>query len=119
MTQVGGRESRASHSDLGDEAERYLLSLELFGMRFGLDRMRRLMTVLGHPERSFRSVHVVGTNGKSSTTRMIAAIVGRHGHRAGSYVSPHLSHYWERIRIGDADLAPTRFATAAERALAA
>ena len=57
------------------EAERYLLSLELFGMRFGLDRMRRLMTALGHPERQFRSIHVVGTNGKSSTVRMIAAIL--------------------------------------------
>jgi len=38
-----------------EEAEQRLLSLELFGMRFGLDRMRRLMTALGHPERSFRS----------------------------------------------------------------
>src|SRR5207342_1722230 len=57
------------------EAERYLLSLELFGMRFGLDRMRRLMTVLGHPERAFDAIHVVGTNGKSSTVRMIAAIL--------------------------------------------
>ena len=52
------------------DAERYLLGLELFGMRFGLDRMRRLMTVLGHPEQSFESVHVVGTNGKSSTVRI-------------------------------------------------
>ena len=73
-----------------EEAERYLLSLELFGMRFGLDRMRRLMTALGHPERAFDSIHVVGTNGKSSTTRMIAAILTRHGRRAGSYLSPHL-----------------------------
>ena len=64
-----------------EEAERYLLSLELFGMRFGLDRMRRLMTALGHPERRFDSIHVVGTNGKSSTTRMIAAILARHGLR--------------------------------------
>ena len=48
-----------------EDAEDYLLSLELFGMRFGLDRMRRLMTALGHPERQFESIHVVGTNGKS------------------------------------------------------
>jgi len=40
-----------------EEAERYLLSLELFGMRFGLDRMRRLMTALGHPERQFNKNH--------------------------------------------------------------
>ena len=55
-----------------EDAERYLLSLELFGMRFGLDRMRRLMTTLDHPERKFDSIHVVGTNGKSSTVRMTA-----------------------------------------------
>ena len=76
-----------------DDAERYLLGLELFGMRFGLDRMRRLMTVLGHPERAFEAVHVVGTNGKSSTVRMIAAILQRHGLRTGAYLSPHLGEF--------------------------
>ena len=72
------------------EAEDYLLGLELFGMRFGLDRMHKLMTVLGMPQRRFASIHVVGSNGKSSTVRMIAAILERHGLRTGSYTSPHL-----------------------------
>jgi dihydrofolate synthase/folylpolyglutamate synthase len=99
-----------------DEAERYLLSLELFGMRFGLDRMRRLMTALGHPERRFQSIHVVGTNGKSSTVRMIAAILAHHGLRTGSYLSPHLLSFVERIRIDDADLEPAAFAAAVQRA---
>ena len=99
-----------------DEAERYLLSLELFGMRFGLDRMRRLMTALGHPERRFDSIHVVGTNGKSSTARMIAAIVSHHGLRTGAYLSPHLVSFGERIRIDDADLEPSAFAAAVQRA---
>ena len=102
-----------------EEAESRLLSLELFGMRFGLDRMRRLMTVMGHPEREFRSIHVVGTNGKSSTTRMIAAILARHGLSVGAYLSPHLVSYWERVRLGDADLEPQAFADAIERALRA
>ena len=95
-----------------DEAERYLRSLELFGMRFGLDRMRRLMTALHHPERRFRSIHVVGTNGKSSTVRMIAAILARHGLRTGAYLSPHLLSFGERIRIDGRDLEPERFAAA-------
>ncbi len=99
-----------------EEAERYLLSLELFGMRFGLDRMRRLMTALGHPERQFNSIHVVGTNGKSSTVRMIASILAHHGLRTGAYLSPHLVSFTERIRIGDADLTPAAFAAAVERA---
>ena len=99
-----------------DEAERYLLSLELFGMRFGLDRMQRLMTALGHPQRRFDSIHVVGTNGKSSTARMIAAILARHGLRAGAYLSPHLISFGERIRIDDRDLEPAGFAAAIHRA---
>ena len=98
------------------EAERYLLSLELFGMRFGLDRMRRLMTALGHPERRFDSIHVVGTNGKSSTVRMIAAILAKHGLRTGAYLSPHLVSFGERIRIDDDDLDPARFGAAVTRA---
>jgi dihydrofolate synthase / folylpolyglutamate synthase len=101
------------------EAEDRVLALELFGMRFGLDRMRRLMTALHHPEREFESIHVVGSNGKSSTVRMIAAILARHGLRTGSYLSPHLISFWERIRIDDADLEPERFAEAIERALRA
>jgi dihydrofolate synthase/folylpolyglutamate synthase len=102
-----------------EEAEARLLSLELFGMRFGLDRMRRLMTTLGHPERSFQSVHVVGTNGKSSTTRMTAAILARHGFRTGTYLSPHLVAYSERIRVDDSDITPEQFAAAIARALRA
>ncbi|HET9721312.1 MAG TPA: folylpolyglutamate synthase/dihydrofolate synthase family protein [Solirubrobacteraceae bacterium] len=101
------------------QAEERLLSLELFGMRFGLERMRRLMTALGHPERSFESIHVVGTNGKSSTTRMVAAILRHHGLRVGAYLSPHLVSYSERIRVGDRDLTPAEFAAAIERALRA
>ena len=102
-----------------EEAERRLLALELFGMRFGLDRMRRLMTALGHPERSFESIHVVGTNGKSSTTRMIATILIRHGRRAGSYLSPHLVGFNERVRVDDQDITPQQFADAVERTLRA
>ena len=99
-----------------EEAERYLLSRELFGMRFGLDRMRRLMTALDHPERRFDSIHVVGTNGKSSTVRMIAAILEEHGLRTGAYLSPHLVSFGERIRIEDRDLPEAAFAAAVERA---
>lgn len=98
------------------DAERWLLGLELFGMRFGLDRMRRLLTVLGSPQERYGAVHVVGTNGKSSTTRMVAAILERHGVRAGSYLSPHLVSFAERIRVGDADIGEDAFAAAVARA---
>ena len=99
-----------------EEAERYLLSLELFGMRFGLDRMRRLMTALGNPQLHFDSIHVVGTNGKSSTTRMTDEILRRHGVRSGAFLSPHLVSYTERIRIGGQDIDAAAFAAAVGRA---
>ena len=97
-------------------AERWLLSLELFGMRFGLDRMRRLMTTLDSPHRAFRAIHVVGTNGKSSTVRMIAALLAQHGVHAGAYLSPHLVSFAERIRIAGADVSEDEFAAAVGRA---
>jgi dihydrofolate synthase / folylpolyglutamate synthase len=98
------------------DAERYLLSLELFGMRFGLDRMRRLMTVLDSPQERFASVHVVGTNGKSSTARMTAAILQRHGLHTGAYLSPHLGSFAERIEIDGVAVSQARFAAAVQRA---
>ena len=88
-------------------------------MRFGLERMRRLLTALGSPQESLRTIHVVGTNGKSSTVRMAAAILQAHGLTAGAYLSPHLSTFAERIRIADADVEPAAFAAAVERAAAA
>src|SRR6476661_8591498 len=86
------------------EAEAHLRSLELFGMRFGLDRMRRMMTVLGSPQRRYESIQVLGTNGKTSTTRMIAAILERHGLRTAAYTSPHLVSYRERVQIGEREI---------------
>ena len=98
------------------QAEDYLLGLELFGMRFGLDRMHKLMTVRGMPQRRFASIHVVGTNGKSSTTRMTAAILERHGLRTGIYTSPHLRGFPERIEVSGEQLSDAAFADAVERA---
>ena len=102
-----------------EDAEAHLLSLELFGMRFGLDRMRRLLTALGSPQEAFAAIHVVGTNGKSSSVRMSAALLEAHGVRAGAFLSPHLTSFAERIRIGDADLDGDVFAAAVQRAAAA
>jgi dihydrofolate synthase/folylpolyglutamate synthase len=101
------------------DAEDYLLGLELFGMRFGLDRMRRLLVALGEPQAKFGTVHVVGTNGKSSTVRMIAAILQRHGLSTGAYLSPHLVSFAERVRVDERDLAPAAFAGAVQRAAGA
>ncbi len=98
------------------QAEEWLLELELFGMRFGLDRMHKLMTVLGLPQRRFASIHVVGTNGKSSTARFCAAILERQGLRTGSYTSPHLRSFRERIEVAEQPLSEAGLAEAVTRA---
>ena len=97
------------------DAEDWLLGLEQLGMRFGLHRMRRLTAALGDPHERFRAIHVVGTNGKSSTTRMTAAILARHGLRTGAYLSPHLVSFTERILLGGTDIADDVFAEACAR----
>jgi dihydrofolate synthase/folylpolyglutamate synthase len=85
-------------------------------MRFGLDRMRRVLTALGSPQERFSAIHVVGTNGKSSTVRMTAALLEAHGTRTGAFLSPHLTSFAERIRIGGSDLQPGAFGAAVQRA---
>ncbi|MEA2429932.1 MAG: dihydrofolate synthase / folylpolyglutamate synthase, partial [Thermoleophilaceae bacterium] len=67
------------------------------------------------PQRRFASVHVVGSNGKSSTARMIAALLERHGVRTGTYTSPHLRSFAERIEVGEEPIAEADFAAAVTR----
>jgi dihydrofolate synthase/folylpolyglutamate synthase len=97
------------------DAEEWLASLEPLGMRFGLERIQRLVSVLGMPQHRFASIHVVGTNGKSSVAETTAALLEAHGRRTGVYLSPHVERWSERIRVGGAGLEPGELATAAER----
>lgn len=96
-----------------DEAGRWLLGLELFGMDFGTARMKRLLRALGDPQAGLRAVHVVGSNGKSSTTRLVAAILEAHGLRTGAYLSPHLTAWNERVMLNGRPVAEDAFARAA------
>ncbi len=73
-----------------------------FGINPSLDGIRALTKALGDPQRSFRSVQVTGTNGKTSVARMAGAIIGGQGVRSAVYTSPHLNSYTERLEIGGA-----------------
>jgi dihydrofolate synthase/folylpolyglutamate synthase len=97
------------------DADRYLASLEPLGWRFGLERIRRLVSVLGMPQHRFASIHVVGTNGKSSVAEMTGALLEAHAKRTGVYLSPHTERWSERIRIGGAELDDGEFGAATER----
>ena len=66
---------------------------------FGLERMHALLAELDHPETGLPVVHVVGTNGKSTTTRMVEALLLAGGRRAGAFLSPHVRSWAERIRV--------------------
>lgn len=74
-----------------------------------LDRMNMMLDILGHPEESFRVIHVTGTNGKGSTARMAEAICRAYGMRTGLYTSPHLEHINERIAIDGQSLSDDDF----------
>ena len=80
----------------------WVASLSPWPEEFGLERMVALLDELGNPQRSFESVHVVGTNGKSTATRTIAALLRAEGLRVGAYTSPHVSGWHERLDT-DAD----------------
>jgi dihydrofolate synthase/folylpolyglutamate synthase len=80
-----------------------------------LERIRRLVSLLGMPQHRFASIHVVGTNGKSSVAEMTAALLEAHGKRSGAYLSPHIERWSERIRIGGAEIGPDELATSVER----
>lgn len=98
----------------------WLESLARFGIRPGLERMGAMLAELGDPQRGFATIHVVGTNGKSSTTRMIEALLLAAGVTVGSTVSPHVRSWGERIHVGgrevDFEQAVARIRPAAERA---
>jgi dihydrofolate synthase/folylpolyglutamate synthase len=78
--------------------------------------MRRLCTLLGMPQNRFASIHVVGTNGKTSVARMTAALLEAHGVSTGAYVSPHITSWRERIQIRGEPISEGAFTEALERA---
>ncbi len=78
--------------------------------------MRRLCQLLGMPQNRFASIHVVGTNGKTSVTRMTAALLEAHGVTTGAYVSPHITSWRERVLIRGEPISEEAFTRALERA---
>ena len=65
----------------------------------GLETTAAINAVFGNPDRSFKSIHIAGTNGKGSTAHLLAAILQNSGYKVGLYTSPHLLDFRERIRV--------------------
>lgn len=79
----------------------FLESLLMFGVRPGLDTTQTLCDALNSPQKSFETIHVVGTNGKGSTSYYLSLILSAHEKKTGLYTSPHLVSLRERLRIGN------------------
>jgi dihydrofolate synthase / folylpolyglutamate synthase len=82
----------------------WLESLSPWPEEFGLGRMRELLRALGEPQRTFRAIHVVGSNGKTTTTRLAEALLEGEGLAVGAYTSPHVVGWAERIRVRGEDV---------------
>lgn len=78
--------------------------LHRFGIKLGLDTIKRLLKGLGNPHEQYRMIHVAGTNGKGSIASTLAHILTLAGNQVGLYTSPHLVHFNERIRIDHAPI---------------
>ena len=98
----------------GDEATRWLFSLNRFGIRPGLVRVQGLLADLGNPQENLRTLVTAGTNGKGSTTRVLAHLLQAAGYKVATYTSPHLLKVHERIMINDQPVDAAEFATRVE-----
>jgi dihydrofolate synthase/folylpolyglutamate synthase len=81
----------------------WIARLDPWPAEFGLERIRRLLAELGDPQLAYPAIHVVGTNGKSTTARLIEALLADAGVAVGTYVSPHVLRWDERIRVRGAE----------------
>jgi dihydrofolate synthase/folylpolyglutamate synthase len=82
----------------------YLFSLHRFGVKLGLEAITDILQRLNHPQRTYPTLHIAGTNGKGSSAAMLAAMLQAGGYRVGLYTSPHLVDFRERIRVQDEDI---------------
>lgn len=90
-----------------------------FGVKRGLIRIRRLLSLLGNPQERLNFVHVAGTNGKGTTCALLASVLKRAGYRTGFYQSPHVCDFRERFQVNGEMIARGAFCSVAERVLEA
>lgn len=93
----------------------FLQSVSWLGSCPGLDRIRSLMSLLGDPQKKLKYIHVAGTNGKGSTSAMLASILAEAGFKTGLYISPHLSRYNERMTINGTEISDETLCAMASR----
>lgn len=88
-----------------DKALEYLYSLEMFGIKLGLQNMSQATGDLNNPHHHLQFIHVAGTNGKGSVCMILASILEKAGYKVGLYTSPHIKRFRERIQINGTQIA--------------
>ncbi|PJI94453.1 bifunctional folylpolyglutamate synthase/dihydrofolate synthase [Luteimicrobium subarcticum] len=104
-----GAEDAAARADLDRIWQHIVSRAPEHEINPSLDRVQRVMEILGDPHRAFRAIHVTGTNGKTSTARMAERLVREHGLRTGLFTSPHLTSVTERIQVDGEPISAQRF----------
>ena len=97
------------------QAVDYIESPALPRGRYGLERLKQALELLGNPQHKVRFVHVAGTNGKGSCAAMLASVLKEAGYRTGLYISPHLRRYNERMQVDGVDISDDDLIRAAQR----
>ncbi len=95
------------------EALDYIHSTAKFGSVLGLERIKKLMEILGDPQEKLKVIHVGGTNGKGSTSSFISHILTQSGYKTGLFTSPYLESFCERIKIDSQDIGKDELAKSA------
>ena len=86
------------------DAVKLLTSQGKFYIELGLDRITKILGLLGNPQDNLKCIHVAGTNGKGSVCAIIEAVLRVAGMKTGLYTSPHIFEYTERIKINNCDI---------------
>lgn len=92
------------------ESLTYLDGLNQFGIKLGLVRITQLLELMDNPQNKYKTIHVTGTNGKGSTTMMLASILNNAEIKTGMYTSPHLASYTERMQVNGKNISEKDFA---------
>ncbi|GAE07607.1 folylpolyglutamate synthase/dihydrofolate synthase family protein [Paenibacillus sp. JCM 10914] len=98
-----------------DDAVAWINGLVAFGIRPGMERIQRLMEMLGHPERRLKFIHVAGTNGKGSTCAFITKVLLQGGFSVGTYTSPYITKFTNRFQFNGEDIPEETLRTLANR----
>ena len=98
-----------------NETLQYIHSLGNFSLPAGLERIKEVLSKLGNPQNSFKSIHIAGTNGKGSVTTMVSSVFMKAGYKTGTFISPFIIDFRERIQINGEYIFQEDLVTYAER----